>query len=149
MLTEVEDGGERDELLGDSAAHVGRDGRGAAVRLANVLVAEAAGFGDADLGRGAGHEGVVAEDDLGDAVAEAGVGFVGLLLGLASAVQEDDQGPLFFWLRHVIWGHGDEEVIAIGGGGCGLLGEDEGDVACPGIFMASVLDPQKRCRQGS
>jgi len=101
---------------------------------------EARGERDVDLGRvDAGFEFVIAQDDFGDAVADGGEGLVDAALGLAGAVEEEDEGPGLRCVCGVGWGKGDVVFVAEGGIGFALVEVVEGDVGRGGVGVAGVF----------
>lgn len=58
-------------------------------RLAHALT-QSVGLRDLDTGLLAVYQFVVAEDDFGNAMTQGGLGFIGILLRLASTVKKDE-----------------------------------------------------------
>lgn len=116
--TQIEHRGERNKLFSYDAADVGWDGSGRKVgvpRLAHAIT-QSFCLGNFNFGLIAVGQSVVAEDDFGNAVPQAGVGFIVFLLRFASAMEEYDHWPLFVGMFRVFRRNRYEEVISIRSG---------------------------------
>ena len=99
LLTHIQTGRHRDKLLRHNLTDLDTDGSTREIGVptpALIGITAAKSRCEWDINARSGHASfifVVAENDLGHAVADGCVGFMFATLRLASAVEEEDQGP--------------------------------------------------------